>query len=288
MKIVLIGFGIAAAALACTVVGCKMFAGRSTESNIPLTAKPQGKIAIVYYSQSQVQNTALVAKWIKKQVGGDLIPLELVKPYPEPYGETLKAANAERAAKTHPQLKPFPSLDGYDIVFVGAPIWYGTYAAPLITFWRDHPPHRGRRGQVAECDFQRKRKVSRGNRDRGDCENNFDEYKNQWGWCGFVTQKIKPTRAMARLIAIVANWWNVFCRLAEGGRHMEAVTSRPMLMGIVGRIVESGRKRYMHLTSTHAEASGIRESLERIGAFLGAISATAPRLGFNRTWIGGF
>ena len=37
-------------------------------------------------------------------------------------------------------------------------------------------------------------------------------------------------RALARLIAIVANWWNVFCRLAEGGRHMEAVTSRPMLM----------------------------------------------------------
>ena len=78
-------------------------------------------------------------------------------------------------------------------------------------------------------------------RDRGDCENNFDEYKNQWGWSGFVTQKIKPTRAMARLIAIVANWWNVFCRLAEGGRHMEAITSRPMLMGIVGRIVASGR-----------------------------------------------
>ena len=46
--------------------------------------------------------------------------------------------------------------------------------------------------------------------------------KNQWGWCGFVTQKLKPTRAMARLIAIVANWWNVFCRLAEGGRHMNA------------------------------------------------------------------
>ncbi len=41
----------------------------------------------------------------------------------------------ERAAKTHPPLKPVPSLDGYDIVFVGAPIWYGTYAAPLMTFF---------------------------------------------------------------------------------------------------------------------------------------------------------
>jgi len=100
-------------------------------------------------------------------------------------------------------------------------------------------------------------------RDRGDCENNFDEYKNQWGWCGFVTQKIKPTRAMARLIAIVANWWNVFCRLAEGGRHMEAVTSRPMLMGVVGRIVESGRKRYMHLRGNfrNCSAVGIRPDL---------------------------
>ena len=80
--------------------------------------------------------------------------------------------------------------------------------------------------------------------------------------------------------------WNVFCRLAEGGRHMEAITSRPMLMGIVGRIVTSGRKRCMHLTSTHADAPEIRESLERIGAFFGAgaISATAPQLGFDRTW----
>ena len=121
-------------------------------------------------------------------------------------------------------------------------------------------------------------------RDRGDCENNFDEYKNQWGWGGFVTRKIKPTRATARLTAIVANWWNVFCRLADGEKHMEPVTSRPMLLGIVGRIVTSGRKRLMHLTSTHAESGRIRHALERIGSFLGRISATAPQLEFNRTW----
>ena len=121
-------------------------------------------------------------------------------------------------------------------------------------------------------------------RDRGDCENNFDEYKNQWGWGGFVTHKIKPTRATARLTAIVANWWNVFCRLADGEKHMEPVTSRPMLLGIVGRIVTSGRKRLMHLTSTHAESGRIRHALERIGSFLGRISATAPQLEFNRTW----
>jgi len=121
-------------------------------------------------------------------------------------------------------------------------------------------------------------------RDRGDCENNFDEYKNHWGWSGFVTNMLKPTRAMARLIAIVANWWNVFCRLADGEKHMEPVTSRPMLLGLVGRIVRSGRQRLMHLTSTHVEADRIRTALTAIGVFLGRISATAPQLDHIAKW----
>jgi hypothetical protein len=28
-------------------------------------------------------------------------------------------------------------------------------------------------------------------RDRADCENNFDELKNQWGWGGYTPQKVK-------------------------------------------------------------------------------------------------
>jgi uncharacterized membrane protein len=92
MKSILIVAVVIAVVLACAVVGCRMFSKRSTEATIQLAAKPAGKIAIVYFSQSQVQNTALVAKWIQKHVGGDLVPLEMVTPYPEPYGETLKGA----------------------------------------------------------------------------------------------------------------------------------------------------------------------------------------------------
>lgn len=135
MKSALIVSVIIAVVAACAVLGCRMFSKRSTEATIPLAVKPTGKIAIVYYSQSQVQNTALVARWIQKHVGGDLVPLEMITPYPEPYGETLKAANTERAAGTHPPLKPIAALDGYDVVFIGSPIWYGTYAAPLMTFF---------------------------------------------------------------------------------------------------------------------------------------------------------
>ena len=30
------------------------------------------------------------------------------------------------------------SLDGYDVVFIGSPIWYGTYAPPVAEFFKTH------------------------------------------------------------------------------------------------------------------------------------------------------
>jgi hypothetical protein len=59
-------------------------------------------------------------------------------------------------------------------------------------------------------------------RDRGDCENISDELKNLWGWGGFTTRDIKRSGIMARMAALTYNWWNIFCRLAEPDKHMEA------------------------------------------------------------------
>ena len=60
---VLLAAGVAAA------VWLRVRAGRDVSATIPCTAKVPGKVAIAYYSQSKVQNTALVAKWIQKHVG---------------------------------------------------------------------------------------------------------------------------------------------------------------------------------------------------------------------------
>lgn len=121
-------------------------------------------------------------------------------------------------------------------------------------------------------------------RDRGDCENNFDEFKNQWGWAGFTTHKLKPCKVMARLIAIVANWWNVFCRLADPTAHREAITSRPAYMSIMGRIVESGRRRTIHLTSTHADSKLIQRALDTVAAFFRWLGSTAEQLDEKARW----
>ena len=130
--------GIAVVLAVAFVVGCKLLANRSTEATVHLTAKPKGKIAVVYFSQSKVGNTATVAKWIAKHTGGELVAIEPMETYPDAYGDTLKAAqNDMNGGGTRP-IKPVKPFDSYDVVFIGSPIWYGTYAPPVAEFFKTH------------------------------------------------------------------------------------------------------------------------------------------------------
>jgi hypothetical protein len=59
---------------------------------------------------------------------------------------------------------------------------------------------------------------------------------------------------------------------------LEAITSRPLLLQAVGRLVSTGRRKIIRLTSTHAMADRIRLTLEsdrtvseRLGANCGAV-----------------
>jgi hypothetical protein len=121
-------------------------------------------------------------------------------------------------------------------------------------------------------------------RDRADCENVFDEIKNQWGWAGFVTQDLRRCRIMARLIALVYNWWNVFTRLAQPDRQLEAVTSRPLLLHAVGRLVTTARRKIVRLTSTHAMADKVQMVLGRIGTFFNRLRSIAEQLSPEAVW----
>ena len=86
-------------------------------------------------------------------------------------------------------------------------------------------------------------------RDRGDAENNFDELKNQWGWGGFTTHDVKRCQLMARIVALAANWWNLFVRLADPDRHREAITSRPLLLQAIGRQTQHAGQTTITITS---------------------------------------
>jgi len=121
-------------------------------------------------------------------------------------------------------------------------------------------------------------------RDRADCENNFDEIKNQWGWGGFVTQKIKPCRLVARMIALVYNWWSLFVRLAEPDKHFEAIVSRPLLLHGVGRQTTHAGQKTLTITSSHGRASFVREAYQRINDFFNYLKSIAPQLTPVQCW----
>ncbi len=121
-------------------------------------------------------------------------------------------------------------------------------------------------------------------RDRADCENNFDEIKNQWGWGGFVTRKIKPCRLVARMIALIYNWWSLFVRLAEPDKHLEAIVSRPLLLHGVGKQTTHAAQKRLTITSTHGRASYVRDTYQRINDFFNQLKAIAPQLTPLQCW----
>ncbi len=109
--------------------------GNAKEPTLTLKQKPAGKILIVYYSQSKTKNTRTAAQWIQNQIGGDLLEIEMVKPYSDSYSAILKESKKDIDSKNLPEIKPFSgNMADYDIVFIGSPVWYGTFAPPAGTF----------------------------------------------------------------------------------------------------------------------------------------------------------
>ena len=128
------------------------------------------------------------------------------------------------------------------------------------------------------------RTVAQHYRDRGDAENNFDELKNQWGWAGFTTQDRKRCQIMGRIIALVYNWWTIFMRLGIPDKHAEAITSRPLALHGIARQTRHGNQTTVEITSTHAKASQIADTLTKVSAFLKRIKATAEQLTQRERW----
>jgi hypothetical protein len=114
-------------------------------------------------------------------------------------------------------------------------------------------------------------------RDRADAENNFDELKNQWGWGGFTTQDLARCRLMARMVALVYNWWTLFVRLAQPHKHFEAISSRPLLLhGVATQTHHAGQTR-LTITSLHAKQATIQAVLTNVAGFLQTLKATAEQ-----------
>ena len=121
-------------------------------------------------------------------------------------------------------------------------------------------------------------------RDRADAENNFDELKNQWGWGGFTTQDLHRCRLMASSMALIYDWWNLFVRLVEPDRHMEAITSRPLFMHAIAAKTRHAGQTTLRIASSHAKANWAADVLAKAAAFLRDLLSNAEQLTSEQRW----
>ncbi len=121
-------------------------------------------------------------------------------------------------------------------------------------------------------------------RDRCDCENGFDELKNQWGLSGFTTQDINRCQTTARAGALVYNWWSWYCRAAYPGARLEAITSRPLLLAAVGKATSHAGQTQLYLTPMHAKVDTIKTLIANVRAALQHVKRAAEQLASVDRW----
>lgn len=121
-------------------------------------------------------------------------------------------------------------------------------------------------------------------RDRGDCENYFDEIKNQWGWGGFTTKDMSSCQIIARMNALIYNWWTLYVRLLNPNSHLEAITSRPLLLSSVARLTQSGRQKRLIITDQHSNAKGVELLYQKLSDFFSALKRSAHQLSLRQRW----
>ena len=101
-----------------------------------MTSASAQKALVLYYSETGT--TKAIAQEIQAQTGADIEAIEAVEPYSGNFQETIQRSGRERESGEMPALKPLKKkIADYDIIFLGYPIWFGTYALPIVTLVKE-------------------------------------------------------------------------------------------------------------------------------------------------------
>ena len=94
--------------------------------------KESPKVLVLYYSLTS--NTKNVATEIATRLNADIEEIALVEPYDTAFQATIDRCKADREKGILPEIKPLKAnVADYDWVFIGYPIWFGTYAPPIAS-----------------------------------------------------------------------------------------------------------------------------------------------------------
>lgn len=101
------------------------------------------KSLVIYFSRADENfsvgyitkgNTEVIAEYIKEFTNADLFKVERKLPYPKDYDTCLKETKDEKEQNSRPELlSELNTIDGYDTIYIGAPIYWGTMPQPMFT-----------------------------------------------------------------------------------------------------------------------------------------------------------
>jgi len=95
------------------------------------------RMLVAYYSRTG--HTRTIAEMIHGQTGGGLVEIETVEQYPDDYNVLVAQNVREQQANFLPPLKTrIENLGGYDIVFMGSPLWNVRLTPPVRSFVASH------------------------------------------------------------------------------------------------------------------------------------------------------
>ncbi|MEU7858364.1 flavodoxin [Nonomuraea sp. NPDC049141] len=129
------------------IIGCASSSPRRSSpepADRPARSIPAAKsILLAYFSRAgenyynggrrnlKVGNTEVLAQMISSRIDCDVHRIEPADPYPEDYEETVARNVREQDTDARPAIAgPLPSIDRYDTVLLGSPVW--NVRAPMI------------------------------------------------------------------------------------------------------------------------------------------------------------
>ena len=87
------------------------------------------------YRYVDVGNTEKVAKMVAADTGADLFKIEQAEPYADDYNTCIEQAKQDLRSKVRPALAHnLGSLDEYDEIYLGYPIYWGDMPMAVYTF----------------------------------------------------------------------------------------------------------------------------------------------------------
>ena len=141
----------ALALLLLTTLSCNSQNAKTTESQEQKqqeTMSENSKKLVVFFSHAgenysvgniEVGNTKIVADYITELTSADQFEIVCTKDYDMPYMQLIEVAKQEANRGELPgYVGDVANLDQYDTIFIGGPVWWGTYPQVMFTFFRDH------------------------------------------------------------------------------------------------------------------------------------------------------